>query len=736
MREQDFIDNINEQTKDLPIPDSISPEAMKKMLDDNIEQNAAPGTSQADEGRTDNSASKDTTRKRRYIRRFTAAACVVICLAGSLGVSALLSDTTRNNTSSNNGGDDAISEKTERLEEELAYQTNLTSPDSYDDYYDTLKAAYDSYYDRISSVYTDGKIEEDIVFDSVTDSDAKAADASAEVNEAAAEDSISRSADTQSLTGAKENGKTASEKDYSTTNTQEKTVDEGDVIKTDGTYIYKVISGFDNDTGYTTYRLTITKTDNGNLNTITSFDLEDIIKKKNSDDRIQFQEFYLYDDQLILMYSRNNYSVDDPVNESLIAIYDLKDKAKPKKVKTLSQSGYYESSRISNGYLYTISNFSDTSLADKKKYTSYIPSINGEIIECNNIYYPKDVVMETTYVVTSLDLKNPLDFTDTKAVPTTGGRSYVSDSSIYFYADIYSDVTKTEIMKVGYEDGILTVGNSAVVAGYLYDSFALSEYNGYLRIIATIPSNNVFAFREAVITENSSSSLVAEDVNALYILDQNMELEGKLTGLAPGEQIYSARFMGDIGYFVTYRNTDPLFSVDLSDPANPKILGELKIPGFSNYLHFYSENTLLGIGQETDPDTQEFLGLKLSMFDISNPSDVKEEDKYIIENSDFSDALYNHKAIMIDPEKNIFGFMYYGAKGDGYQYGYYYATYTYDETEGFIETACYEINDGSEYEYDAVRGLYIGDYFYLATNKSITSYEIGSEAAIAVVYLK
>ncbi|MDE6760497.1 MAG: beta-propeller domain-containing protein [Lachnospiraceae bacterium] len=736
MKEQDIIHNIEEKTKDLPIPDSISPDSMKKMLDENIEWNkhTSQSTNHTEHSKASgvNSISKAPAPSPRFIRRFTAAACVILCLVSSFSIFRLRSDQhedfnsvdtttseTDDNTSNSKGNKDP--------EKEIAYQANLQSPSSYDDYYDTLKSAYDAYYDSISDVTTydniTGAIEED------------AAESVSDFSEQSGGGFNDRSAITNSAE-MKESSSAKSEKDYSATNTQEKNVDEGDIIKTDGTYIYKVISGFDNATGYTTYRLTITKAENGNLSAVTSFDLDDIITKKDNDDHIQFHEFYLYNDKLILMYSKSNYTAVPAKNDSVIVIYDLKDKSKPQKIKTLTQSGWYESSRISNGYLYTISNFSDTSLADKKEYEKYIPSINGETIACRNIYYPKDVVMQTTYVVTSLNLKNPEDFTDTKAIPTAGGSSYVSDSSIYFYATIYSDITKTEIMKLGYEKGKLTVGNSAVVTGYLYDSFALSEYNGHLRIVATIPANNISLLRSNIdiASDNTANNPIVEDVNALYILDEKMELTGKLTGLAPGEQIYSARFMGDIGYFVTYRNTDPLFSVDLSDPAEPKILGALKIPGFSNYLHFYSKDMLLGIGQETDPNTQEFLGLKLSMFDISNPSDVKEKDKYIIENSDFSYALYNHKAIMIDPEKNIFGFLYYGSKTKDYQYGYYYATYTYDAKDGFIQTASYEVNDGSEYESDAVRGLYIGDYFYLATNKSISSYKIGSENPIALVY--
>ena len=110
------------------------------------------------------------------------------------------------------------------------------------------------------------------------------------------------------------------------------------------------------------------------------------------------------------------------------------------------------------------------------------------------------------------------------------------------------------------------------VNGYLNDSFSIDEYNGYLRLVTTV-----------------------DRTNAVYVLDEKLEETGKIENLAKDERIYSARFMGDIGYFVTYRETDPLFSVDLSDPANPKIIGELKIPGFSEYLHPYGDLSLIHI---------------------------------------------------------------------------------------------------------------------------------------------
>lgn len=730
MNEQDLIKQINEQTKNLPIPDSVSPVNTKKMLDENS------GEWNTFDMNTTSNDTKYSTKK-RSARHFAAAACIVLCLVGSVSAihlhkgnqntfdSVLTAETDQMAKDETKATDTGKQSTKTDFDGDLMYQTSLQSPSSYDAYYNTLTTAYQEYYDSIATV-TNRDIylyEEDrnISVDDKVQTETAQTDT--------AEDSVNTSK-TSSL------NQTDNAKEFSSTNTQEKNVEEGDIIKTDGTYIYKIISRYNNDTDCTEQNLTITKTENGNLKAFSSIDLN-ALSQNNETVYLNFHEFYLYGNYIALLYTKQDDTGKNRTTETNIVLYDIKDKKNPKKIKTLTQSGWYESSRISDGFLYTISNFSETNLDTPTPYTNYIPSVNGKVIECSDIYYPRDILMQATYVITSLDLNNPTDFTDTKAVPSNSGQTYVSDSSIYFYATLYDEVTKTEITKIQYEKGSITPGESAIIAGYLYDSFALSEYDGHLRIVATIPANNISLLRvtDAISSNKTSSAVdVNEDINVLYILDDKMELTSKLSGIAPGEQIYSARFMGDIAYFVTFKNVDPLFSVDLSNPSKPKILGQLKISGFSNYLHLYDNGLLMGIGEEIDASTSEFVGLKLSMFNISNPSDVTEQDKYIIKQSQFSEVQYNHKAIMIDPEKNIFGFLYTCFDETTYDYTYYYATYTYDKEEGFIETAKYLINDGSEYETDSVRGVFIGDYLYLATNKSLTSYKIGSQQPISQIY--
>ena len=812
MREEDLIRSIEEQTRDLPVPDSLSPRQMKRMLDayrdgrdpsrpaqagngaDAQTEHGASGQAQnggtlsegsrEEGGRTSPAGNREEngrmssaggsagpgregqreqSGKRRSRRGLIAAACLILCFAGSLGAARLIKAPSNDNrpagkvpaaADSEDGKDNlaAASESSatdndgEGQEDEnaLVYPTTMKSPSSYEEYYKTLKSAYDEYYDRISSVYTIGlekaEVEEaadDAMFDSVDSDDVAVNMAEAPVMA----ESVKQSARGMAADEAKSAGK----EKFSATNTQEKSVDEGDIIKTDGKWIYRIIQAYNNRTGRNTWRLTITKAEKGSLTPETTLNLEKVPKTADND-RINFyrMECYLYGDRLILVYDCETDREEQTEAQTWFVAYDLKDRAHPEEKYKLCQSGWYETSRISDGYLYIISNFDGNRLDDEKEYRNYIPYVNGKPVECEDIYYPRKLLLEQTHVLTSIDLKHPDTYADTKAIPSTGSQYYVSEEAIYLYATDYGNVVRTTILRVAYDKGTITVGSSAAIAGRLYDTFALNEYGGYLRIVATIPASGFPSFRiwddTMDLKENASvrdaedeidvPGTVREDVNALYILDRNMKLTGKITGLAPGETIYSARFFGDTGYFVTYKNMDPLFSVDLSDPENPKVMGALKIAGFSNYLHFYDRNLLLGIGQETDPDTQEFLGLKVSMFDISDPSDVREEDKYIIQHSDYSDALYHHKAILVDPEKNIFGFCYMGSFGRNGTYMMKYVTFTYDKEKGFVETAAYPVGDEEVYDCSRIRGLYIGEYFYLVTDTGISSYRIGSQEEV------
>lgn len=178
----------------------------------------------------------------------------------------------------------------------------------------------------------------------------------------------------------------------------------------------------------------------------------------------------------------------------------------------------------------------------------------------------------------------------------------------------------------------------------------MDEHDGYFRTVTTTGD---------LWDERNPSE------NNLFILDEDMKLVGSITGLAKEERIYSARFMGDKAYMVTFRETDPLFVIDVANPTKPQVLGELKIPGFSNYLHPLGESHLIGFGYETssvvpvgskEPIIQTE-GIKISLFDVSDFGNPKEVDTEVIGGQGtYSPLVYDHHALFEHSEKNLFGF--------------------------------------------------------------------------------
>ena len=258
--------------------------------------------------------------------------------------------------------------------------------------------------------------------------------------------------------------------------------------------------------------------------------------------------------------------------------------------------------------------------------------------------------------------------------------------------------------------------------GNLESGFSMDEYEGNLRMVTTVDEYLFKEIKDDITGEVLGNYIESENrSNALYVLESDLNIIGKIENLAENERIYSARFMGDTGYFVTFRQTDPLFAVDLKDSENPKILSELKISGFSEYLHFYGEDRLLGIGMEADEETGITDGMKLSMFDISDPMDVQEISKLWLKNYQHSEAMYNHRAVMISVPANIFGF-----EVEGYESGDYkkdYLVFSYENDE-FVQKLKVETKNKYGEMYSS-RGTFIGDVFYLLTrNGNVSSYDL------------
>ena len=525
------------------------------------------------------------------------------------------------------------------------------------------------------------------------------------------------SADADLPESSKEGGK-----DYSTTNLQMEGVDESDIAKIDGSYIYTVEDKY----------IVITDIRDGKLEEVTRF----LPKDCGAADRVM--EIYVDGDQLILVVqgyetslgesskagsdkensdkesSDEEIAVSDASEDSAfcykmngksttqIQVYSIVDRRNPEFEGRLIQDGYYNTSRKIGDVVYLFTQYhmtSDVVGYVEKEYTSVIPKVNGEKVAAGEIYLPESSG-ESGILVSSLDVNKPDKVLDSKLVISGYAQTYISKDALYLYEEDYDGAMITNIAKFALDEGRISGVAATAVRGYVRDTFAINASDGYLRVLTTDYSTE-------------------DEVNALYILDENLKLTGQLTGIAPGEEIYAARFMGNTGYFVTYRNTDPLFTVDLSDPAKPEIIGELKVTGFSEYLHFWDDTHLLGIGYESDEKTGNIENIKISMFNIENPGEVTEEAKLVLKDVDYSEALYDYKCVIISKDKNLIGLVCEDYSGSGIKQTY--QIYSY-ENGAFKKQA--EIPGINGANYENVRGMYSGNVFYLWINDNITSYDM------------
>lgn len=254
--------------------------------------------------------------------------------------------------------------------------------------------------------------------------------------------------------------------------------------------------------------------------------------------------------------------------------------------------------------------------------------------------------------------------------------------------------------------------SAGIVPGRLLNQFSMDENGKYFRIATTDTTN-----------------LTGSTINNLFVLDKDLNIVGSIIGLAKGETIYSVRFMGKRAYIVTYRQIDPLFAIDLSDPTDPKVLGKLKIPGYSDYLHPYDENHIIGFGQDTEITNSEWgtgtkiTGMKMALFDVTDPTNPKELfSEKIGENGTYSELLNNHKALLFSKEKNIIAFpITISKEADDYMNELKFQgaiVYGLDLEKGFSlkgKIAHMEIKDGYEdYDYskEVERIIYIKEAFY------------------------
>jgi uncharacterized secreted protein with C-terminal beta-propeller domain len=355
-----------------------------------------------------------------------------------------------------------------------------------------------------------------------------------------------------------------------------------------------------------------------------------------------------------------------------------------------------------------------------------------------------------------MDLNNPKD-SQVVSKGYLGGSNamYMSKDALYLTAPIYMPVenddknqtsidrmwnpqeTNTEIFKFGLDGTTVNFISSGEVTGMLLNQFSMDEHEGYFRVVTT----KGFTWDNEAPSENN-----------LFILDKGMKQVGSIVGLAKGERIYSARFMGDKAYMVTFRETDPLFVMDVSNPTAPKVLGELKIPGFSNYLHPLDENHLIGFGYDTKSVPNEnggepriiTGGMKISLFDVTDFTNPIEKDMEIIGGQGtYSSLQHDHKALFQHREKGLFGFpvtLYEGSNKEGYgEYaGEGAVMYEITAEKGIKQVANLIKQPSSSqlyenYEQLVQRMVYAGDTLYTISMKEMKSYDLNTFKEIGVV---
>ena len=585
----EIIRGIENESKNIPVPDSLSPENMKKRL------------------------VQKKKKSMRYIAEIAAAVVLVIALGGA-------------------GVYQMIEKNTEQQLQEIATQTTQADLDVKDSLIgDTSHWSkignyrqaenYEEIYDLVSEYQKNLEYAVDISEDIGGMPDESAAD----VDNSAASDT------------AKESFQINKTDDFSKTNTMFEGIDESDFVKNDFDHLFVQDDN----------KVSIIDINGEKMKLVTTIKPElkdtDTIREMYADTKEN--RIVLIIERLIEKEAKDDvtYAGGDVVSEGCFNIYedasvimqtyDITNRENPQLAGTITMDGRYKDSRKS-GQMVVLFTTRELGAINPDDKDGMIPSVNGKKMNSDCIYIGENI--DSELIMATVNLSEPDQTIDQMTIMSGYAEIYVSDNAIYLYEDNYEDgKVYTDITRFHFHTGYLGQGQTATVRGTIRDKFAISEGDEGIRILTTIEDGD-------------------ESTNELHLYNFGLEEEGSLTGIAKGEEVYAARYIGNIVYFVTYHNTDPLFAADISDPQHPKMLGKVKMTGYSDYLHPYGDNLLLGIGYETDPDTSEMLGVKLTMYDISDPVNLKILDSVVIDRA-ITEATRDYKTILADARKNLIG---------------------------------------------------------------------------------
>ena len=533
---------------------------------------------------------------------------------------------------------------------------------------------------------------------------------------------------------------------HSQTNEQVAGVSEGDIVKTDGRYIY-AMSQYSGG-------LRIIRAEGEDLAIVSKIDFSDIYA----------EEFYLIGGDRLAVVGReyvpfaalssdgvgaepraeirpDRYYGWYQLDYSVLVIYDISDRSAPAEMRRVSMDGARVSTRVVGGVVYLVTNkfiwgapydeadsqFILPYCRDTAAGESYAP------VGFDSIFYIPDTDDCNYMLIGAIDVYGDGAF-EPKAYLGAGSNLYMSQNAMYVtktrwvqpvpgggIAEIWPQSgEKTDILRFAIDGAEVRYSGTGTVDGSPLNQYSMDEFNGFFRIATTDWSAGTYV-----------TVLNAADMHGV----------GRTEPLAPGERMQSMRFMGDTGYVVTFQNMDPLFTIDLSDPYSPKVMGELKIPGFSQYLHPVGDGFMLGIGR----DTQEIytrdskgvetvvgfrdVGMKVSLFDVSDPYDPKEVDTLPL-GEGWTEVVYNPRALMCDRARGFYGFTMemWNSGSQGLKPGQWQqnqwgqsALLLQVENGRLALTAALGIND--KFDIYGSRLCFIGDTLYLVFDRGIAVYD-------------
>lgn len=443
-------------------------------------------------------------------------------------------------------------------------------------------------------------------------------------------------------------------KDYSTTNIQVENVDEADIVKTDGDYIYSISE------------------DNVIITDAKDPKQPKVVATIQSEDDDIPEDIILYKDKLVVISTKGNqtqrYYYNNRMN-TVVKIYNITSREKPVLTKSYEMYEPYYTSRCIDNVLYVISS-GNLRKEDDEIVVGYNEDNMEKEMSIDKIKYLKDVKTTKQTLISTVDLNNETADIKLDSYLMNISNAYVSENAIYLLNQKYNNDSKIPIKLLfgfkgvfGLEDYYEMDSESGYYTEiYKFDIKENVEYKAKTKVKGK--TINQYSLDEK--DNHLRIALYDNDGSRVAIFDEDLKQIGISDNVAKGEKMYSSRFIGDKVYFVTYKTMDPLFVMDLSNEAKPKVLGKLKIPGYSTYLHPYDENHIIGIGMETKEiinrnsngkvisTTAKVVGMKMALFDVSNVNSPVQISSVVIGDSRTTSAiLTNPKALLFSKEKSL-----------------------------------------------------------------------------------